>query len=280
MLQVDFVGYNAVHPDGFVYDIGSGHDFFLLVLTSSPAEFLVDGQFHSYPAGSVMLYTPGSYICYKSNNGEYRNDWIRFRTNESFVQEFPFQNTPFPVSDPEYCHHLIKLITWESSLPSPNSELILSHLFNTLFLKLHDGCGKKTEPSAHDSDMLALRKRIYNNPQLPWNVSQMAEELHLSAGYFQTLYKHKFNVSCMDDVIEGRLRLAKDHLVSSGKSILEIAEACGYRNVEHFCRQFRQYAGCSPSQYRRNAKIQNPSGPAHRTLGGLAITQNDLKNAP
>ena len=85
MLQVDFVGYNAVHPDGFVYDIGSGHDFFLLVLTSSPAEFLVDGQFHSYPAGSVMLYTPGSYICYISNNGEYRNDWIRFRINESFV---------------------------------------------------------------------------------------------------------------------------------------------------------------------------------------------------
>lgn len=273
MIQVDFVGYSAVHPDGFIYDIGSDHDFYLLVLTSSPAEFLVDGQMRTCPAGTAILYTPGAHICYRSSNCEYKNDWVRFRTNESFANELSVKNIPFSVSDPEYCHNLIKLITWESSFASPNSELILSHLFYSLFLKLFDSCREGQEPSSHASGIIALRKKIYNNPQFPWSVKQMAEELHLSAGYLQMLYKNMFGSSCMDDVIEGRLRIAKDQLASSGKSIAEVAESCGYQNVEHFCRQFRQYIGCSPSQYRKASRLQSHAGlPTHFTLGGLDLT--------
>lgn len=92
---------------------------------------------------------------------------------------------------------------------------------------------------------------IYNNPQLPWNINMMAAKLHLSPSHLQALYHRQFGSSCMDNVIEGRLRRAQDLLECSEYSIRDISEQCGYNNVEHFCRQFRQHNGCTPGQYRK-----------------------------
>jgi len=276
MLAVDFVGYSAVHDEGFYYNIGGGHDFYLMVLTASPAQFWVDGQMRTYPANSFILYAPGAYICYSAAKEVYKNDWLRFRTDESFIKDFPLQNVPFSVTDPEYLHSLFKLITWESSFTSANSELILSHLLTSLCFKLQGCLGEGIDANSHASIIIALRKKIYNNPQLPWSVKQMADELHLSAGYLQMLYKNMFGSSCMDDVIEGRLRRAKDQLASSSKSVFDVAEDCGYHNVEHFCRQFRQYIGCSPSQYRKASRLSTAKvSPNHINLGGLELTEQN-----
>ncbi|MDE7223046.1 MAG: AraC family transcriptional regulator, partial [Acetatifactor sp.] len=106
---------------------------------------------------------------------------------------------------------------------------------------------------SHAPQLLELHKKIYNHPHLPWNIQSMAEELHLSAGYLQILYKKMFGISCMDDVIASRIRMASEQLVYTEKPVTEIAETCGYRNVEHFCRQFRKQTGFTPSAFRRSA---------------------------
>ena len=219
-------------------------------------------------ANSAILYTPGSRIYYRAAGEEYRNDWIRFRSDHSFVKLFPLTNTPFPVTDPEYCHQLFKLLTWESAFFSSESEANITHLLRVLFSKLREGIQNES-PGIHDHELVALHKMIYNNPQLPWNINMMAAKLHLSPSHLQTLYHRKFGSSCMDNVIEGRLRRAKDLLEYSEYSIRDISEQCGYNNVEHFCRQFRQHNGCTPGQYRKNASAgSNKRLLTHNTLGG------------
>lgn len=249
MNTIHFMGYSAEHPEDFVYDFPL-EDGYLLLLTSTPAEFLVDEHLQEYPANSAILYAPGQKVYYKACGQIYRNDWIRFSSTEAFVTRFPVTGRPFPVSDPEYCHNLFKLLTWESSFSSRDSELIISNLLQSLFLKLHqDSSNRQTMP--HATELTLLRKRILNNPQLDWNVDQMAKELHISTGHLQLLYKKAFGVTCMDDVISGRIQMAKERLIYTSNTILEISEACGYHNVEHFCRQFRKYAGCSPGSFRK-----------------------------
>lgn len=181
---------------------------------------------------------------------------------------FPLTNTPFPVTDPEYCHQLFKLLTWESAFFSSESESNITHLLRVLFSKLIERIQNET-PGIHDHELIALHKMIYNNPQLPWNINMMAAKLHLSPSHLQTLYHRKFGSSCMDNVIEGRLRRAQDLLECSEYSIRDISEQCGYNNVEHFCRQFRQHNGCTPGQYRKNASAgSNKRLLTHNTLGG------------
>ena len=275
MNEIDFIGYEGTHPKDFFYSVPEGYDCYLLILLSSPAEFIINNETVPVSSNSAILYSPGSKIYYRAADGEYRNDWIRFYSDEAFVKQFPVQNMPFSVSDPEYCHNLIKLLTWESALSSANSESSISHLLRVLFSKLYESTSNNIS-SAHTHALVDLHKRIYNNPHLPWNINQMAAEIHLSTSRLQTLYKKMFSSSCMDDVIEGRIRIAQDQLKYTTKSIREIAENCGYNNVEHFCRQFKQYKECTPGQYRRLALqgISNrPEQHAHATLGGKEMQQ-------
>lgn len=268
MNEIDFIGYSATHPQDFLYDVPGGYDCYLLLLITSKAELLVDSELVSVPANTAILYTPGSRIYYKANGEEYCNDWIRFHSDESFVEQFPLKNTPFSVRDPEYCHNLFKLLTWESSFESANSETTISHLLWVLFSKLHETVAEELL-NTHTQALVRLHKKICNQPQAPWNIAQMAEELHLSTSRLQTLYKQMFGISCMDDVINRRLHRAKDQLKFATTSIQEIAENCGYNNVEHFCRQFRQHNNCSPGQFRKLfSKNKEADSPAHFTLGG------------
>ena len=268
MNEIDFIGYSATHPQDFLYDVPGGYDCYLLLLITSKAELLVDSELVSVPANTAILYPPGSRIYYKANGEEYCNDWIRFYSDESFVEQFPLKNTPFSVRDPEYCHNLFKLLTWESSFESANSETTISHLLWVLFSKLHETVAEELL-NTHTQALVRLHKKICNQPQAPWSIAQMAEELHLSTSRLQTLYKQMFGISCMDDVINRRLHRAKDQLKFTTTSIQEIAENCGYNNVEHFCRQFRQHNNCSPGQFRKLfSKNKEADSPAHFTLGG------------
>lgn len=228
------------------------------------------GEFRRFPAGTAILYTPGSFVLYKACEETYVNDWIRFRCDEAFADQLPLKNQPFQVGDAQYCHDLFKLMTWESTMSDSDGSEVISHLLKALLLKLAESCSRPiTNP--HAQEMLDLRKRIYNNPELSWSVDAMAQELHLSSGYLQSIYKSTFGSSCMEDVILQRLKRAQDQLISTAKSVQEIAEDCGYNNVEHFCRQFRKFLGISPGRYRKEHAEKIPTAPKHLTVGGSDV---------
>ena len=313
MLKIDFIGYDGTHPSGFVYGLPKGHDSYLLLLAATPVEFylpwestgepghgqahgdltishalgesrrlpmepLPAGEFRRFPAGTAILYTPGSFVLYRACDETYANDWIRFRCDEAFADQLPLKNNPFQVSDAEYCHDLFKLMTWESTTGNSENNEVLSYLLKALFLKLAESCSRPAG-NPHVQEMLDLRKHIYNNPELPWSVDAMAQELHLSSGYLQAIYKNMFGSSCMEDVILQRLKRAQDQLISTAKSIREIAEDCGYNNIEHFCRQFRKFVGSSPSRYRKeHAESLNApkKASAHATLGGTEAETGNI----
>ena len=243
MNHIFSIGYDAVHQNNFRYEIPEGLNNYLLVVTTSPALFRVNNVNIEYPAHTAVLYPPNHEIWYGAADETYSNHWMQISSDESFVVNFPQQGIPFSVSDPEYCRRLMQLLSWEES------PLIISQLLRILFNKLHDDL-TNTTICQHDHELLALRREISSKPELPWNVSDMANELHISPGYLQLIYKQKFDIACMDDVISFRLLKARDYLTYTQHSVAEIAELCGYNNTEHFCRQFRKNIGLSPGRYR------------------------------
>lgn len=278
MNTIHFIGYSAVHPSAFCFNTTTAPGQYTLLLVSTPVQFLLDGQWQEYPAGTAILYAPGQPVCYRACRETYQNDWMRFSSDDSLVTQFPLTGVPFPVSDAAYCHNLIKLLTWEASLSSAESDLIISNLLQTLFLRLRQDT-VRGETSVHASRLLQLHKKIYNNPQLPWNIRSMADELHLSAGYLQILYKKMFGVSCMDDVIASRIRMAREQLTYTEKPVAEIADSCGYHNVEHFCRQFRQQTGLTPGAFRRST-LGSLSAPAEKKKGTAPVISSDTVPYP
>ena len=244
MTQIDTVGYDSIHQSNFRYDIPEGFHNYILVITTTPALFLINNEIIEYPPHTAILYPPHTKIWYGASKGPYSDHWLRFSCDESFVNNFPQQAIPFSVSDPEYIHRLFQLLTWE------DSQLIISQLIRILFNKLHEDV-LNTEISNHDHELLALRRKISTTPEDSWNITDMAAQLHISTGYLQFLYKQKFDISCMDDVIGFRIQKARDYLTYTTHTITEISDMCGYNNTEHFCRQFHKIVGISPGKYRK-----------------------------
>ena len=257
MTEIKNIGCQCVEPKSFVLDIPSGLDY-LFILTHTPALFWVNGEITEYPAYSAVLFHPNQRVYYRASGGNFINDWIRFSTTESYITATSLpRGIPFPMKDPEYCSKLIQLIFSEIFLNNEKDsyrELSIDYLMMVLMNKLKESYYScNTTPRHHE--LLKLRKQILNNPNHNWTVEKMADYLHVSAGYLQALYKNAFGISCMDDVINGRIRMAKEYLIQSTYSIAEIATMCGYNNVEHFCRQFKKVSGCTPGEFR--SKIES-----------------------
>ena len=86
---------------------------------------------------------------------------------------------------------------------------------------------------------------------MKWNVNTMAACANMSRSYFQHLYHDTFGVSCITDVINGKIEKAKKLLGETDSTVSRIASMCGYENEEHFMRQFKKTVGVTPSAFRK-----------------------------
>ncbi|MGB8452526.1 MAG: AraC family transcriptional regulator [Anaerocolumna sp.] len=252
MILIDYVEYDASHLDDFVFDIPEGHDCWLLLLTHTPAIFFVDNDFREYPPNCAILYKPKQKIYYRACGERYANDWIRFYTDETYVTTTPIPcGVPFIIHDPSYCHKLYQLLVTEHILNNNFKDISIDNLLRILFNKLLESYNYKAV-SPLVKNLNDLKMEIYRNPNKEWTVSKMAERLNISVGYLEDIYKNTFGVTCMDDVINSRINLAKKYLIYEHYTIAEIVTLCGYRNIEHFFRQFKKIAGVTPNQFRKS----------------------------
>lgn len=260
MIDILYSGYSYTHNEGIRFDTESGHagfDCWLLVFSHSPVYFPFENGMKLCPPETVILFPQDTHKFYFSPAGEpYTNDWIHFRTDENIVLDFPLKATPFTPSDSDYIHNLIKLISWEHQLNKSSSTPVISDLFHALISKLSSDVTVSNE-SPYRSQLVNLRKDILLHPEKNWTVQMMSDTLSISPAHLQLIYKNTFGTSCMNDVIKARIRMAQDKLLYSTDTISTVGEQCGYRNTEHFCRQFRKFTGLSPRQYRLTALNQN-----------------------
>lgn len=257
MIDILYSGYNYTHDNGIRFDSSLGdaaYDCYLLLFAHSPVNILSDGEIKSYPANTLVLFAPDCRKYYFSTRGEpYTNDWIHFRTDEKFIERFTLKNIPFSPSDPDYIHNIIRLICWEGASDSSDNNPLIKDLFHLLMGKLNRDMSEEAS-SPYYRELLKLRREIVLHPERSWNVPDMAEKLNISTAHLQFLYRSTFNISCIDDVIQNRIRLAQEKLMYASDPISEVAEQCGYKNTEHFCRQFKKVTGITPRKYRVSSR--------------------------
>lgn len=250
MFKIEFLGIDHVYPSDFVYEIDK-HDWWLLLHIKTPALFHLHGEDVIVPADSVVLYPPNTAADYEACAETLCNSYIRFYTDDPIITQtrIPLA-VPLPIKDPAAFERIFELISRENYNQFKKSDQSIDLLINILMNKLEESAEYGVEPN-HTQALCTLRYEIKMNPAFPWTVKEMADKIQVSAGYLQNLYKKQFGVACMQDVVDARISLAKEHLSTTNASSARIAQLCGYQNVEHFCRQFKAETGISPMKYRR-----------------------------
>lgn len=98
---------------------------------------------------------------------------------------------------------------------------------------------------------MMIKRYIKNNLTEKITLSDIAWHLHCSTVTLTEHFKREFGMTIMEYVTQKRMQMAVRLLENSDTSIREIAEACGFSDIEYFSKSFKKHHGVSPSEWRK-----------------------------
>jgi len=199
--------------------------------------YVQDGrEYVSDRGAAVILPKGGTYYIKREKTGYF--PVINFDCLEDLcdtVTVIPIQNPDELLAD---CERMKRLFFFEENR---------AKLFSLFYAMLHK-LSSDTVPRAL-MGAVQLIKNSYGDPEL--TNARLAEECKMSEVYFRKLFTKHFATSPKQFIIDVRIQRAKQLLGEGELGILEISEMCGFSNPYHFSRIFKQHAGITPSEYRK-----------------------------
>lgn len=179
------------------------------------------------------------------------------------------------------CHAQFIKVTFEESclcLPPPEASMLLTHLepntllpnlfadaythredetyltlvLNALVLRLtRDGTALKNHITAPGNPLAAKALRRINE-QFPaaMSLQQLARELCVTPEHLSRVFKAYIGMGFCQYTNAFKLCHAATLLCETSATVTEIGYACGYENLSHFLRCFKEKYGTTPKHYR------------------------------
>lgn len=260
-MRIISVASGSTGDKNFSAHFPKGRECYLYILFRSRTMLYVEDKYIPVQPGTGIFYDKDQFQSYYGcDETGFNHDYVSFDLNgeeeERIFSNIPLGKPMFHV-DAAYITNLIALIEQERYLPSCNAKRILSSLGLALLYKAGVQADElSVEDNRRNSQYAAfyrLREEIYKNPAFDWTIEYGANRLFLSRFYFQKLYKQFFTATFQIDLISARISQAKKLLLYTNHKIGEIAGMCGYKNVEHFTRQFTKQVGVTPREFRNRA---------------------------
>ena len=227
---------------------------------------------HIHTCYEMLLYQPFD-GCISVNEHRIRIDSL------TAVLISPFDFHKVDVKDS--CHAQFIKITFEESclcLPPPEASMLLTHLepntllpnlfadaythredetylslvLNALVLRLtKDGAALKNHITAPGTPLAAKALRRINE-QFPavMSLQQLARELSVTPEHLSRVFKAYIGMGFCQYTNALKLCHAATLLCETSATVTEIGYACGYENLSHFLRCFKEKYGTTPKHYR------------------------------
>lgn len=126
----------------------------------------------------------------------------------------------------------------------------------------------------HDRQRIPLKQRFGSSqPKLieavelmeanieePMSLDELSSHVGISRRQLERLFQKHLNCVPTRYYLELRLRRARELLLRSSKSIVDIAFSCGFVSAPHFSKCYRDFFKISPREERRNAGFKSSDG--------------------
>ena len=99
----------------------------------------------------------------------------------------------------------------------------------------------------------ALLNYVELNYHHPLSVRAAADVCGYSSSHFMRWFKQTVGISFIQHLNGYRLKKALEQIKDTDKTILEIAEGCGFDNLSNFNRLFKKQYGITPREARKNS---------------------------
>ena len=127
----------------------------------------------------------------------------------------------------------------------------LTEIWLALFALAGPELEEKTQNAGLDASIKALMVYVHEHYRQPISIDALAQSAHVSRRVCFRLFQEKLHMTPVAYIREYRLQKAYQMLVQTQQSVTQIAYDCGLGSSSYFGKQFREYAGCTPQEYRR-----------------------------
>lgn len=102
-----------------------------------------------------------------------------------------------------------------------------------------------------ESDTLKKALKIINASfSSKVNLDEIATQIHVNTSYLSYLFKHEMGLSFTEYVNTLRINLAKNLLIKTNLSIIDISLQSGFSDQSYFTKVFKKIVACTPKEYR------------------------------
>jgi len=86
------------------------------------------------------------------------------------------------------------------------------------------------------------------------SAQEIGESLHYHPNYINRVFKENCGTTIHSYLLQKRIEMSKQLLVTSSLSIEKISARCGFKTSAHFSMSFRSICGMTPGEYRRSSE--------------------------
>jgi AraC-like DNA-binding protein len=153
---------------------------------------------------------------------------------------------------------LVSLLAAEAGHEGPGQEAYLDRLLDLLLIAVlrtwfdRDENAPTWWHAEHDPVVGPALKLIYNNPDHPWTVANLAAAVGSSRAVFASRFTEHVGEPPIAFLTTWRLAVAADLLRSSQSTIAAVARQVGYSTPFALSSAFKRAYGVSPNTYRAN----------------------------
>ena len=149
-----------------------------------------------------------------------------------------------------------KMKTLINLIYNSENEAETQHLLNII---LHNLISEKNKlftanESVLNANIIKCIRYIGENYNSNITLTSAANYLHIAPAYLSSLFSKSCRCTFKEYLTQQRISHAKDLLLSTDKTIVEICFACGFSNLSNFFRCFKEHEKITPTEYRTNNK--------------------------
>lgn len=129
----------------------------------------------------------------------------------------------------------------------------LIQLITKIFREIDEKTNYITTSEQRDvvNKAIEYMKQNYNTPI---NLNNLVTDIFFSKDYFRQLFKTTTGMSITDFIQKTRIDEAKKLLLTTERSVFDIAGECGFKDTTFFYKTFKKITGKTPGEYRKDGE--------------------------
>ena len=234
------------------YDINhriiESNKYILFYTLDGEGSIQVDGEEFIVRSSSVIFTNAAQSLAYQCS-GDRWNFWLfEFKTEPLLLIPNYLYHTPFRIEYFNLCDRILLSL-------KENRQQLASAYFYLFYSILADTLGS----SVKNFNLKVVNKSLeYMKENLSnFSVQSLADYLNIPLRTLFYIFKKELG-SSPNRYFQGvKSEMGKKYLETTSMNISEISYVLGYSSSSHFSTVFKQFAGVSPAQYRREFELRN-----------------------